>query len=258
MYAKDLSNFSAPLTPEVLEAWKDEGFGLVIIQSVDPPPNYPQGRTRQQIEACLAAGLIVDAYIWLWFDASTQDIWNKLALIKDLPIRQLWLDVEDTAAKGYDTVICEQTVAEALELCDVFPTSGGKPTGIYTGKWFWEATAYMGNSEEFKDRKLWAAQYDGVVDARVFSPFGGWSECRVKQYMGSQPDGTDLNVLSDAEAAELEEPEMDCGPYKDAIERAVNRLQIELAKKTASGKPAALSKPIVREISSELFQALQS
>jgi hypothetical protein len=126
---------------------------------------------------------------------------------------------------------------------------------VYTGAWWWIPST--GNSTLFRDRKLWLAQYDDIPDATVFNPLGGWSECRVKQYAGSQPDGTDLNVLSDAEAAELEEPDVPCDTYKAALERAVNRLQLELAKRTASGKPAALSKPIMREIQSELFQALQ-
>jgi hypothetical protein len=58
---------------------------------------------------------------------------------------------------------------------------------------------------------------------------------------------------------EAEEPDLvaDCKIYKAALEKGVNRLQIELAKRTASGKPAALSKPLIREIQSELYQALQ-
>lgn len=208
MLAVDFSNYTSPLTPENLQALKDAGVELVIVQAIDPPAGYPPGVTRQQIQACLDAGLTVDAYIWLWFDLDTSDIEHKLSLLDGLPIRQLWLDVEDTAAVKYDQARCEGKVWAALAACDELKTSGGQPTGLYTGRWFWVDNRYMDNTTVFKDRELWAAQYDDNPDAAVFTPFGGWTSARVKQYRGTASlggiSGIDLNVLSVAEAAELD------------------------------------------------------
>src|SRR6202022_2011437 len=99
MLAVDISNYTSELTPAALAAWKAGGVELVIVQAIDPPPGFPAGRTQLQIEACLAAGLAVDAYVWLWFDAPTSDISSKLSILAGLPpVRQLWLDIQDSAA----------------------------------------------------------------------------------------------------------------------------------------------------------------
>lgn len=209
MLAVDISNYTSPLTPENLQALKDAGVELVIAQAVDPPAGFPAGRTRQQVQACIDAGLTVDVYIWLWFDLDTSDIEHKLSLLDGLPIRQLWLDVEDTAAIKYDQATCEQKVTDALALCDAYATSGGQPTGLYTGRWFWVDSRYMDNTTAFSGRELWDANYDDVADAALgFVPYGGWTAPRIKQYRGTSElagiSGLDLNVLSVAEAAELD------------------------------------------------------
>lgn len=205
--ACDVSNYTSDLTPEALEAWKADGLELVIVQAVSPPPGYPAGKTRQQIQQCLAAGLTVDAYIWIWFDLDIADIERKLALLDGLPIRQLWLDVEDQAAIKYDQVACEIKVRQALERCDEFAAASGRPTGVYSGAWYWADPRYMNNTAVFSDRLLWDALYDGIPDASVFSAYGGWQECAIKQYAGTSVfhgvSGVDLNVLSDSEAARL-------------------------------------------------------
>jgi hypothetical protein len=130
--ALDISNYTSDLTPEALAAWIADGADLVIIQAVDPPAPFPPGKTRLQVRQCADAGLIIDVYVYLWFDLDASDIQQKLALLEGLPpIRRLWLDVEDTAAKHIDQVVCEAKVQAALDLCDAFPTSSGERTGIY-------------------------------------------------------------------------------------------------------------------------------
>lgn len=202
--AVDASNYTAPMTPELLAGWKAEGVGLVIVQAVNPPAGYPPGVTRQQIQACLDAGFVVDAYVWLWFDADISDIIQKLALLSGLNVRRLWLDVEDTAASKYSDSDCQAKVSAALVECDTISPIE-HPTGIYTGRWFWADPRYMANTPAFSDRSLWDSDYDGVVDAGNFHPYGGWTQRAIKQYAGTQLAGTDLNVLSDEEAAELAE-----------------------------------------------------
>lgn len=211
MLAVDMSNYTSPLTPENLQALKDAGVDLVIAQAIDPPAGFPAGVTRQQIQACLDAGLPVDAYLWLWFDLDVSDIQRKLALLDGLQIRQLWLDVEDTAAVKYDQATCEGKVWAALAACDAWADDHHleqRRTGVYSGRWFWVDGRYMGNTTAFSDRELWDANYDQVADAALgYVPYGGWAAPRIKQYRGTTSlagiSGLDLNVLSVAEAAEL-------------------------------------------------------
>ena len=212
--AVDISNYTSALTPAALEGLKSEGVNHVIVQAVDPPAPFPPGRTRDQIQACQAAGLTVDAYIWLWFDLDPSDIQHKLQLLDGLAIRQLWLDVEDTAASRYDQATTEQKVSAALALCDAYATTSGQRTGIYSGRWFWLDRRYMANTESFKDRELWDANYDDVADAALgFAPYGGWDHVAIKQFRGTSilasVSGLDLNVLSVGEEAELSAPATD-------------------------------------------------
>ncbi len=208
MLAVDISNYTTPLTPTAIEGLKSAGVRHVIIQSIDPPAGYPPGRTREQIQACRAAGLTVDAYIWLWFDLDIDDIRHKLSLLDGLEIRQLWLDVEDTASIKYDQPTTEAKVTAALAACDAYKTTSGQKTGVYSGKWFWADQRYMGNTAIYADRELWDANYDDVADATAgFRTYGGWQAPRIKQYRGTSVlggvGGIDLNVLSVAEEQEL-------------------------------------------------------
>lgn len=208
----DLSNYSLELTAGQAQGLKAAGIQLVIVQAVDPPSPYPPGVTRQQIQACVDAGLTVDAYVWLWFDLDVWDIQHKLSLLEGLPIRQLWLDVEDTAAEKYDQATTEDKVQRAMAECDKIATTGGQRTGIYSGRWFWTNQRYMGNTTSFSARKLWDSNYDFQADAaKGFVSYGGWDHVAIKQYVGTTTyygvDNVDLDVLSDEEAAKLAQPQ---------------------------------------------------
>lgn len=236
--AVDVSNYTSDLTPAALTAWKDAGVALVIAQAVDPPAGFPPGKTRLQVQQCSDAGLVVDAYIWLWFDLDIGDIQRKLALLERLPIRRLWLDVEDQAAAKYDQATCERKVSEAMLACTMYATTSGDTVGIYSGRWFWTDSRYMGNSTAFSQWDLWDANYDLVADAaQGFVPYGGWDHCAVKQYQGTTNfhgiSGVDLNVLSEAEAAkltnggeEVPDPNVDYGwqAKKDTVVQAAGEL----------------------------------
>lgn len=208
----DCSNYTSQLTSTNLQAALADGFSHAIVQSIDPPAGYPPGVTRQQIIACLNAGLTVDAYLWLWMDLDVNDIHRKLDLLSGLGVRQLWLDVEDLAANKYTQAQCEAKVIDALQVCDSWAINNNLPqqfTGIYSGKWYWSDPRYMGNSTTFSNRELWDANYDNVPDANLgFSPYGGWNSARIKQYKGTtqlgEISGVDLNVLSLAEEEEID------------------------------------------------------
>jgi Glycosyl hydrolases family 25 len=207
-HAVDVSNYTSPLSPAALNQWRDvHDIGLVIVQAINPPPGYPAGQTQQQIEACAQAGIITDAYVFLWTHSNVDaDMRAKLATLGglELHVRKLWLDVEDTAGAAVEQRLT--SIRQALAVCDGWCKTYGKPrTGIYTGRWWWQG--YLGNTTEFGDRDLWASQYDGIDDATVFSPFGGWTACRIKQHAGTSTlagvGNVDLNVLSDAELKTL-------------------------------------------------------
>lgn len=271
MLAVDLSNYTSTLTSANLQDLKTAGVEHAIVQAINPPPGYPPGVTREQILACFAAGLSVDAYIWMWFDLGVGDIASKLDLLDGLPVRQLWLDVEDTAAVKYSQAQCEEKVAAALNLCDLRVTANGQRCGVYSGRWYWGDARYMGNTTLCADRELWDANYDGVVDAALgFVPYGGWTSARIKQYRGSTSlagiSGIDLNVLSVEEAAEIEglppaPPPVEENPcaglivtVADIADRLGDQILAEANRKAGPRKTEL--KRIVAEMAAEREQAI--
>jgi hypothetical protein len=160
--------------------------GVVQVQAVNPPPQYPPSATVQQLATLRTAGMAAEAYIYLWFD-DVSLVQSALQLLQGTAIRRIWLDIEDEAAKKYNQADTEARVQQALNYCDTFGAGLSLArTGIYTGHWFWTDASYMANTQTFKDRLLWDAHYDNVADAtQNFVPYGGWSSCAIKQYVGT-------------------------------------------------------------------------
>jgi hypothetical protein len=173
----DISNYTDQLTPDALDAWRQLGIRRVIVQSLDPPPGYPTGVTRQQVEACQAAGFSVEAYVYLW-TSQPHDIARQLDLLRGLSLSRVWLDCEDTmAASPAMRVTAIRIGLQAI-------ADAGFAAGIYTGRWWW--TAYAGDPQDFSHLPLWPSTYDGVADrAQGFAAFGGWTEAAMKQYAGT-------------------------------------------------------------------------
>ena len=218
----DISNYSGPLTTTQANGLKAAGVELAIVQAIDPLPPYPPGCTRQQIEKLLEAGIVVDAYVYLWFDLGLGDIQRKLGLLNGLQVRRLWLDVEDLAARKYDFATCEAKVHDALLACDEQPVTGSDATGVYTGRWFWADAQYMGNSTSCSSRALWDSNYDDNADASAnFRPYGGWTSCAIKQFKGTSTlagvPNVDLNALSDEELAKVVHPVPPGDPCADLV-----------------------------------------
>ncbi len=209
MLARDVSNYSLPLTEERLAGWRADGVGLVIIQCF--PPGYAQTTQQDaQIAACDAAGMPWDGYIYDYLsDASWRDgaLYRLgLRVTSGLMPRKLWLDEEDiNPTPQWSPQMHVDAIAASLAAADEWCASYGLPrAGIYSAAWWWSRT---GNTTAFMDRHWWIAEYDGIADASVYTPFVGVGEVRIKQYMGSQIDGTDLDVLSTAEVSEMTQPE---------------------------------------------------
>lgn len=205
-FAKDVSNYSVTFSPDLLAGWAAAGTRLVILQCF--PPNYAQYTIqRHQMDVCAAAGMPWDVYLYdylgdsAWRDGALAGL--DMAAADGLVPRKLWLDEEDvTSENGWTPEQRVAAIEASLQAADAWLTAHGRPpAGIYAAAWWWGPRT--GNSTAFADRQWWAAQYDGVADASVITPVGGWDHCAIKQYAGSQPDGTDLDVLSVEEEAEL-------------------------------------------------------
>jgi len=198
MLAVDASKFT--LEPFPVDQWKANGVGLVICQA--HPAGYGNDKSIRLIRAVAAAGLPWDAYVYQYLNSPD---WCTGALAtldaaaqEGLQPRKLWLDLEDVdQGQGWTVSQRVAAIQRDLAACD----ARGLTVGIYSAAWWWNTR--MDGGAFFTDRQLWAAQYDNVADTTAFTPFGGWSSCRIKQYAGSQSDGTDLDVLSAEEEADM-------------------------------------------------------
>lgn len=209
--ARDISNFTVELTVDLVRSW---GVGLLFIQAF--PRSYAQYAEQQrQISVAVEAGIPWDAYI---YDYLADPTWRDGCLdgLDGGPRapRQMWPDEEDVspAIANWSPVDRENAIAATMEACQARgqTLSLTQEPGLYTGAWWW--IPRTANSQRFSVFDLWVSDYDGNPDTNVWPSFGGWSTVRVKQYAGTQPDGTDLDVLSDEEAAELQPN--DCAPIQ--------------------------------------------
>ncbi len=208
MLAKDCSNYS--VNPLPLEQWKAAGIGLVLAQMF--PPSYRQYiQQGQQMRQCADAGMPFDLYC---YDYVADPSWRDQAILgmtslasAGLVARRLWADEEDVSggSKAMSPARRVTAVRATLQALDLAPSRLGL-TGVYTGGWWWKPST--ANYQGFADRPLWDAHYDGIADASGdYLPYGGWSFASIKQFAGSQSDGTDLDVLSATEVGQLITPE---------------------------------------------------
>lgn len=194
MLGIDVSNYSGRISAQNLADWKALGVGLVIVQGLTEA-QAGVSYTRQQLQACLDANMPVDLYIYLY---GGQDIRPRLATADGIPIHRKWLDAEEPLTTAQ--------IDAAWPAMDAYPAQV-QAAGIYSARWWW--ITYQYNQNHWSHRKLWAAQYDNIADTKVFTPFGGWSTCFLKQYRGSSVlagvGGIDISVLSEEAEAELQE-----------------------------------------------------
>jgi hypothetical protein len=174
-FARDFSNYTHDAPPDAVQKYRDAGVTRIITQSIKPWPQYPPSTTLNHIDTFKPAGFDVQAYVWLWFTSGVDDINRKLDLIEGKGVWAVWLDVEDIETVGPTRDSNElRRRADIVWQCLNAIWSRGYATGIYTGKWYWDA--YMGGMTEFADAgvRLWAAQY-GDYSFEDFISFGGWT-----------------------------------------------------------------------------------
>jgi GH25 family lysozyme M1 (1,4-beta-N-acetylmuramidase) len=194
--AVDISNYQGDLPQQVFEAWRDVGVKTVICGtdgSDAAPLVFPQQATK-----AAAAGLTVEAYVYLYFGADGQpyDVVGrtnqKLDMIAQVPeVKFVWVDCEDTTS-GLVPQVLVGLIANAIDTV----IARGFAVGMYTGAWWWVPNT--ANSTLFASLPLWAADYDGQQDLELTNPFGGWAELHRKQYTDQGSLGgvspLDLNV----------------------------------------------------------------
>jgi Glycosyl hydrolases family 25 len=256
MHCCDVSNYSGPLQPESVIAWRDNNdVGLVIVQAIDPPAGYPQGVTRQQLQACQDAGVTTDAYFYLWTNSDVRaDMRRKLLLLEGFRIGRLWLDAEDTAIAPISSR--RAAMWAAYQELDLFSANRNLPkAGLYTANW-WINGYLGGDASEFKDRPLWLAQYDSVEDTNVVTLPSGWTSCAIKQYAGTSTlagvGNVDLNVLSAEEEARVNgtvPPEDDCSSCISAVAYMADDLGDKLL---AECQRSSVRKTVVRAVVKEM------
>jgi hypothetical protein len=191
----DFSQWGGPLERETIRCWKQQGVDHAVVQ-------YSE-RMNQHLEALLIEGGIeTEGYVYLYWGQSQ---WNQTPqqrtnLALDLAgsrITRLWLDAEDTT-----NPFQEEQLLECVSICN----NRGMPTGIYTGKWWWDG--YAKGSTAFSHLPLWDAYYlatSSTPNMNVrpqsmagFRPYGGWTKPTIWQWHNTTflcGHSVDLNVI---------------------------------------------------------------
>lgn len=179
--AVDMSRWGGELTPTEAACMATSGIHTVIVAT--GPGGYGL-MALQQAEAADAAGMTVEAYVFLEFDSDP--IWwvrESVARLEDFPVARWWLDIEDT--ENGQSWTPAQRLAYAGSAAIALDNITGKRAGIYTGGWYWRAQ--MGNAQLFSlGRLLWNSYYDDGPAVNGL-PYGGWTAAQVaiEQYQGT-------------------------------------------------------------------------
>ena len=176
----DVSNHQEVLTEAWFSHWAGLGYGGLVVQGVMNV--HGESFTQRQLWAGQNAGWQIAGYVWL--NAGQADrlefLQNRLNFFEGYKLNFLALDVEEPKTSRED-------IDAGLALCDQYQKA---PAWIYTARWVFQMLRFS-QHQWWRDRKLWAAQYDGIPDVNVFQGFGGWNQCEMKQFTGSP---LDLNV----------------------------------------------------------------
>lgn len=184
----DVSNYSGALSSGQVDDLKKAGYGLVIVQAITGLDG--KSYTSQQLATCHGMFMRVQGYVWCFPNETAASVNSRLNMFNGFPLERIWLDVEQAGVTVKDVNL-------ALSLCDLY-MGNDTPTGIYSGKWFFDAQKWT-NRSFWANRPLWDSNYDGVADPDVnFRPYGGWDRCEIKQFRGTSTvagiPNVDINV----------------------------------------------------------------
>ncbi|RME85975.1 MAG: hypothetical protein D6785_03790 [Planctomycetota bacterium] len=175
----DISHWTGNITSTHAHQWKNAGVQYVIVGTQRPDVS------RQQISVLLAAGMKVDLYIYIYWNAVNYSLATQLSnafkVAQGFPIERIWLDLEDTPPSYWGVSKLKQTISDLVREIE----KKGYKTGIYTGAWWWNK--YLPGVKDFAHLPLWYAWYDKVNNLSTwnYQHFGGWAKPAGKQYQGS-------------------------------------------------------------------------
>jgi GH25 family lysozyme M1 (1,4-beta-N-acetylmuramidase) len=163
--------------PRHAASWRDDGYTHAVVGTQD------LGCMAAQLKALIEAGFTVDVYVFVTWTQAIAQVEAALDAIQGLPIRTLWLDVEDKESLGTTTAKTrvkelKAAVQRVKQWKDPRRPKGLGPlkVGIYTSEACWKDLT--DNSTEFSDLPLWYARYEGTNNTTTsdFVGFGGWTE----------------------------------------------------------------------------------
>lgn len=196
--ALDVSSHSGPISVFKWRAAFEDGWQLAIVQAWGGLPgggSGPNPHCSQQLATARVSGLLTAIYIVIPPDT---DPHTHLLILRAKEaagdeyqhVRAVAMDIEDE-----DRRPLHPTDPDA-RLMDAIDNVPDKPVWIYTSLGMWPPM--MGDSCTFPDYPLWDARWsppEGLDGG--FVPYGGWSECAMRQYQGTtliHGISADLNV----------------------------------------------------------------
>src|SRR6266849_3280577 len=126
--AADPANYTGAISRASLTQWRNAGYGLVLVEAIDPPPAYPPSVTGQQIDMAVSCGLAVDAYIYCWWDMAR--LQRDVATLGGRQVNRIWLDVEESSGLPASMAARIAFVNQALAVLDAYPNKQQAQVGI--------------------------------------------------------------------------------------------------------------------------------
>lgn len=182
--AVDMSSWGGPITSAKVESLWQAGARRAIVGVSDVE------LARQQLTLTAERGMEIQAYSYMYWGANNEERLDRVRrAAQGLPLAFVWPDFEDKNAPLDDPA----GVISWMRGCMALAERLGLPVGVYTAAWWWRSWAR--NTAAFAHYPLWVAQYD-EWPVLTMTPFGGWTECAMKQYKGTTVLGSKPNDYS--------------------------------------------------------------
>lgn len=172
--ALDVSQYSGEISALQFLGAKDKGVSRVIVAL------NSMELARRQMRNAHAAGLEVEAYIYVYFAQDPAGrVRSCLEAIKDLPyVARVWVDCEDEKHS-----LAAKYLGPKIAACLTAVATAGYKTGVYTGAWWWKKHMQTDPNwgSNFRHHALWDAYWD--KDADIDTPgYGGWTKAEMSQH----------------------------------------------------------------------------
>ncbi len=228
--ATDMSSWGGPITPAKVETLWQAGARRNIVGVSDV------ALARQQLALTAERGMEIQAYSYMYWGADNGERLQRVLRAADgRVLTRVWVDFEDQDAPQDNPGAVVDWIGDCMGLAEGL----GLPVGLYTAAWWWRP--WTDDSAAFARYPLWAAQYD-EWPVLTITPFGGWTECAMKQHTGSTVLGedesrytVDLNFYGEESMPEV----IDVKARRDAAQATFRQ---HLAGEILTGDPALADK----------------